>query len=46
MSALFGWCLDADGAAHAYCSQCPREFTDQYGIRHVCGCIGHEIGES
>lgn len=41
----FGWCIDAPGATHAYCSQCPREFTDQWGVVHRCGCPNHERNE-
>ena len=43
MTTLFGACLSAPGAKpDQYHATCPREFTDQWGVRHVCGCPAHE----
>lgn len=39
----FGHCLSAaDAKPDQYHSLCVREYTDQHGIHHVCGCPNHE----
>lgn len=40
---IFGHCLAAPGTkADHYHALCLREFTDQWGVLHVCGCPGHD----
>jgi hypothetical protein len=40
---LFGHCLAAPGTKpDHYHALCRREYVDQYGVRHVCGCPNHE----
>lgn len=46
MTTTFGYCLSADGAKpDQYHGACPREYVDGYGIRHVCGCVQHELDD-
>lgn len=40
---IFGHCLSAaDSKPDHYHSLCRRQYIDQYGITHVCGCAAHE----
>lgn len=46
MTTLFGHCLAAPGTRpDHYHALCRREYVDQYGIVHRCGCPNHEYDE-
>lgn len=43
---LFGECMSAVGAKpDQYHGACLRQYVDQYGIEHRCGCPNHETEE-